>query len=565
MQPPQTPRTLQRRLGVFSATTLIVGSMIGSGIFIAPSIMASYVATPGIWIGLWLVGGALTLLGALAYGELCAMMPQAGGQYVFLREAFGPTVAFLYGWTLFLVIQTGFNAAVAIAFAKFLGGVGLRVGENDVVLAVGGHTLLSRAQIVAVVVIAVLTWVNDRGGVRGGGARLERIHGAQGGRGGAAGGRRLRQRQGVARKPLRVSGGTGLGPKGLEMGLLAAMGVAMSKALFAYDAWNTVTFTAEEVREPERNLPRALVAGTIVTTLAYTAACAVYLYVLPIVRMGGVEENRVAHASMKRWGRRRRRPCTRASSCSCREVALGLTGVTVHRTQAGLGHRHTFDALRPGATPARARGRHDRDDARVRPPAPGVYLYVLPIDRMGGVEENRVASEVAGIVLGPAGVTLISIAILVSTFGCVNGLILGGARVLFAMSRDGLFFRAAGRVDPVTHTPRGALLLQGVWSAVLALTGSYDRLLTYVTFASLAFNALTVVGLIVLRRTQPGRARPYRTWGYPVTPAVYLLGASFFLVYIFVGDPADSLAGVGLVALGFPAYWWLRRRAPVAA
>ncbi|MGH7296161.1 MAG: APC family permease [Polyangiaceae bacterium] len=456
---------LERRLGVFSATTLIVGSMIGSGIFIAPSIMAAYVAAPGIWLGLWLVGGALTLLGALSYAELCAMMPHAGGQYVFLREAFGSVVSFLYGWTLFLVIQTGFNAAVAIAFAKFLGGVGLHVGENDAVVAVGGHILLSRAQIVAVGVIAVLTWINARGVREGalvqnvftvlkvGAVALLVVIGFGSGKGSLS-------------NFLPVFA-TSLGPKGVEMGLLAAMGVAMSKALFAYDAWNTVTFTAEEVRDPERNLPRALVAGTIVTTLAYTAACA-------------------------------------------------------------------------------------------------VYLYVVPLGRMAVVEENRVASEVAGVLLGPAGVTMISIAILVSTFGCVNGLILGGARVLFAMSRDGLFFRAAGRVDPASQTPRGALLLQGVWSAVLALTGSYDRLLTYVTFASLAFNALTVVGLVVLRRKQPGLPRPYRTWGYPVTPALYLLGAGFFLLYIFIGDPADSLAGVGLVALGFPAYWWLRRRPAVA-
>ena len=454
---------LERRLGVFSATTLIVGSMIGSGIFIAPSIMAGYVAAPWIWLGLWLVGGALTLLGALSYAELCAMMPQAGGQYVFLREAFGPVVSFLYGWTLFLVIQTGFNAAVAIAFAKFLGGVGLHVGENDVVFSVAGHTLLSRAQLVAVAVIAVLSWVNARGVREGalvqnvftvlkvGAVVLLVLVGFGSGKGDAS--------------HFASSGQGLLGPKGVQMGLLAAMGVAMSKALFAYDAWNTVTFTAEEVRDPERNLPRALVAGTVVTTLAYTAACA-------------------------------------------------------------------------------------------------VYLYVLPIDRMAGVEENRVASEVAGIVLGPSGITLVSIAILVSTFGCVNGLILGGARVLFAMSRDGLFFRVAGKVDPATQTPRGALVLQGIWSAVLALTGSYDRLLTYVTFASLAFNALTVVGLVVLRRRAPSMPRPYRTWGYPVTPALYLLGAGFFLVYIFKGDPFDSLIGVGLVVLGLPAYRWLRRRAP---
>jgi APA family basic amino acid/polyamine antiporter len=456
---------LDRHLGVFSATTIIVGSMIGSGIFIAPAIMAGYVATPGIWLGLWLVGGGLTLLGALAYAELCAMMPHAGGQYVFLREAFGKVTAFLYGWTLFLVIQTGFNAAVAIAFAKFLGGVGLRVGEDDLVLSLGGWSL-SRAQVVAVGVIALLTWINARGVRDGalvqnvftvlklGAIALLVVVGFGSGHGSMA-----------HFSPLV---GSQLGAKGLQMGLLAAMGVAMSKALFAYDAWNTVTFVAEEVREPEKTLPRALVAGTLVTTLAYCAACA-------------------------------------------------------------------------------------------------VYLYVLPLDRMDGVVEHRVASEVAGVVLGGAGVTLVSIAILVSTFGCVNGLILGGARVLFAMARDGLFFRVAGRVDPVRQTPRGALVLQGVWSVVLALSGSYDRLLTYVTFASLAFNALTVVGLFVLRRTRAEMPRPYRTWGYPVTPAVYLLGAVFFLVYIFIGDPVDACAGIGLVALGLPAYVLFKRRSVAIA
>jgi len=456
---------LDRRLGVFSATTIIVGSMIGSGIFIAPSIMAGYVATPGIWLGLWLVGGALTLLGALAYAELCAMMPHAGGQYVFLREAFGKVTAFLYGWTLFLVIQTGFNAAVAIAFAKFLGGVGLRVGENDVVLSLGWWSL-SRAQLVAVGVIAVLTWINSRG-VRDG-ALVQNVFTVL-----KVGAVALLVVVGFCSGHGSMSHfsplvGSQLGVKGLQMGLLAAMGVAMSKALFAYDAWNTVTFVAEEVREPEKSLPRALVLGTVVTTLAYCAACA-------------------------------------------------------------------------------------------------VYLYVLPLDRMGAVVENRVASDVAGIVLGGAGVTLVSVAILVSTFGCVNGLILGGARVLFAMARDGLFFRVAGRVDPVRQTPRAALVLQGIWSVVLALSGSYDRLLTYVTFASLAFNALTVAGLFVLRRSRADAPRPYRTWGYPVTPGLYLAGALFFLTYIFVGDPVDSGVGVGIVALGLPAYAVFRWRSRVLA
>ncbi|MGO9839219.1 MAG: APC family permease [Polyangiaceae bacterium] len=445
---------LERRLGVLSATAIIVGSMIGSGIFIAPSIMAAYVTTPGTWLGLWLVAGGLTLLGALAYGELCAMMPHAGGQYVFLREAFGPLVAFLYGWTFFLVIQTGINAAVAIAFAKFLGGIGLQVGEQDMVLSIG-HFALSRAQVVAVLVIGVLTWVNMRG-VREG-AIVQNVFTAL-----KVGALVLLALAAFGSGKGSLSHfapvfGTGVGSRGLELGFLAAMGVAMSKALFAYDAWNTVTFVAGEVREPERSLPRALVLGTAVTMLAYAAACA-------------------------------------------------------------------------------------------------AYLYVLPVSRMAGVAENRVAAEVASAVFGPAGVTLVSVAILVSTFGCLNGLVLGGARVLFAMSRDGLFFLVAGHVDARRQTPSGALVLQASWSAVLALSGSYDRLLTYVTFASLAFNALTVVGLFVLRRTRAGAPRPYRTWGYPVTPAIYLAGATFFLLFIFMGDPRDSCAGIALVALGLPAY-----------
>jgi APA family basic amino acid/polyamine antiporter len=452
---------LERSLGAFSATTLIVGSMIGSGIFIAPSIMAGYIATPGLFLGLWLLGGLLTLFGALAYGELCAMMPKAGGQYVFLREAFGPLTGFLYGWTLFLVIQSGFNAAVAIAFSKFLGGVGLHLGEADIVFTLGAFTL-SRAQLVAVVVIAFLTWVNCRGVKEGalvqnlftvlklGAIALLVIIGFAAGKGSFSN-----------FTPLV---GAELGKAGAAMGLAAAIGVAMSKALFAYDAWNTVTFAAEEIREPQKNLPRALVFGTLATTLAYLGACA-------------------------------------------------------------------------------------------------VYLYVLPLDKMAAVAENRVAADVAGAILGPIGVTLVSIAILISTFGCVNGLILGGGRVLYAMARDGLFFKSAARVSEKNRTPQTALVLQAIWSSVLALSGSYSRLLTYVTFASLAFNGLTVVGLFVLRKKRPDLERPYRAWGHPFTTSLYLLGAGFFIVYIFVGDPVDALAGLGLVAVGLPAYLLFKRRA----
>lgn len=452
--------TLERRLGVFSATTLIVGSMIGSGIFIAPSIMAGLIGTPGIYLGLWLIGGALTLLGALAYGELCAMMPKAGGQYVFLREAFGPLVGFLYGWTVFLVIQSGFNAAVAIAFSKFLGGVGLHLGENDLIFKLGFFTL-SRAQVVAVVVIAFLTWVNCRGVEAGafvqnlftvlkvGAIALLVLIGFFSGKGSFHN-----------FEPLT---GAELGSAAMGMTFLAAVGVAMSKALFAYDAWNTVTFAAEEIREPQRNLPRALVLGSVVTTLVYTGACA-------------------------------------------------------------------------------------------------VYLYILPLGKMAGVVENRVAADVAGVLLGGFGVTAVSVAILVSTFGCVNGLILGGGRVLYAMARDGLFFAPAARVHPRRHTPANALIMQGVWSSVLALSGTYSDIITCVTFASLTFNALTVVALFVLRNKQPDIDRPYRAWGYPVTPAIYVISAVFFIIYIFAGAKVQSLIGIGFVVIGLPAYWLFKRK-----
>ena len=455
--------TLERRLGTFSATTLIIGSMIGSGVFIAPSIMAGQIASPVVLMGLWIVGGVLTLVGALSYAELAAMLPRAGGQYVYLREAFGRPAAFLYGWTLFLVIQTGFNAAVSIAFAKYLGVLGLPVGENDVLLALGPLSITS-AGVVGCAVLVVLTLVNVRG-VREGAAVQDVLtvikvlsvfvlvivaialgHGSA--------------------DHFSSASTTELGPvaRAAGLGFLAALGVAISKALFAYDAWNTVTFAAEEVREPEKTLPRALIFGTLVTTALYTAATA-------------------------------------------------------------------------------------------------AYVYVLPMDRLAAVEEHRVAAEVATIALGTPGRIAVAIAILISTFGCANGLILGGARVLYAMARDGLFFRSVGDVHPTLKTPTRALWLQCAWSCVLALSGSYDALLTYVTFASLLFNALTVVGVLVLRRTRPDAPRPYRVPLYPLTPLLFLAGAGFFTLYIFLGAPTESLIGAVLVLSGVPAYFVFRRGA----
>jgi APA family basic amino acid/polyamine antiporter len=455
------PVELVRGLSLVDATLLIVGSVIGSGIFFAPSIMAGYLQSPGLLLGLWVVGGLLTLAGALSYAELAAAMPRAGGQYVFLSEAFSPLFGFLYGWTLLLAINTGFVAAVAVAFAKALGFFVPGVGEEHALFSVLGTTF-STAQLVALVVIAVLTWLNVTGLRQG--ASVQNLFtvaklAALGvlvvlavvtARGSAANFRPL------------VS--LALGPEGLKVGLFAAVAGAMSKALFSYDSWYTVTFAAEEVKDPERNLPRSLVIGTLGITVAYGSVVA-------------------------------------------------------------------------------------------------VYMYLVPIGQMAGVTENRIATEAAVRAIGPAGGAFIAAAILVSTFGCVNGLTLAGARVVYAMARDGLFFGAVARVHPRHRTPAAALLLHGLVAGVLTLTGTYSDLLTLTAFSSLLFNVLTVVGLFVLRRQRPDLARPYRVWGYPVVPLLFVAVALFFLVYMPVADPRNTGLGLLLTAAGVPAYlYWRRHR-----
>ena len=472
---------LQQRLGLFSATTIVIGSMIGGGIFTNPSVMAGYVLTPGIMLGLWIFGGLFTLLGVLAYGELAAMAPRAGGQYVFLSEAFGRFWGFLYGWTLFLVIQTGFCAAVSIAFGKFLGDFFPALGEQNVLVSVplldGVPALtgpnapaflmrfeLNSAQLVGCGVIVVLTAINILGVSQG--AFVQNLFTV------------LKVAAlaalivfGLARSEGAADHFTPLlepipGPKAAEIGLLAALAVALSKALFAYDAWNSVTFVAEEVRRPEQTLPRSLLTGTLVTTLVYVLTTA-------------------------------------------------------------------------------------------------AYMAVVPLPEMAAIKENRVATFVAEQLFGSVGVNLIIVAILISTFGCVNGLILSGARVCYAMARDGLFFRSCATLHATRRTPAVALLYQGIWSCILTVSGSFNALLTYTTFASVLFGALTVAGIYRLRLTEPDRPRPYRCWGYPFTPYLYLVIAVPFLVYVVLGDPVSTGAGLLLVSTGIPVYFGWIESAPV--
>lgn len=475
-QPSSSP-TLQRHIGWFGAAMIIVGSMIGSGIFLTPANMANKMTevggappTAGLMLGVWIFAGLFTLCGALCFAELAAMYPHAGGQYVYLREAFGPLVSFLFGWALFLVIQTGFNAAVSIAFAKYLGVFVPFLSEDHVLIHLPMAGILpenapaflkdfsiNSAQVAACGVIIVLTLINMLGVKEG--SRLQNVL-------------TVLKMAGLA--VLIVAGLAHAGeatdhfspflPSGeafLSFRYLGGLAVAMAGALFAYDAWNTATFVAEEVNDPHKNLPRALAFGT---------SLVMAIYVLTVF----------------------------------------------------------------------------------------AYLVAVPIGNFATVPEGRIAQQAATTWFGSAGTSLVVIAILISTFGCVNGLILSGARVIYAMAREGLFFKSCARLHPVAKTPVVALVVQGVWSCLLTLTGSYDKLLTYIVFSAILFGALTVVGLFVLRATRPEMPRPYRCFAYPLTPILYLLIAAPFLLYVVVGDPLSTGIGIAIVLTGVPVYFMFR-------
>lgn len=484
---PSSESEFKQGLSLLDATMLVVGSMIGSGIFIVSSDIARQMNSPGGLLLVWVATGLITVFGALSYGELAAAMPKAGGQYVFLREGLGRLPGFLYGWTLFLVIQTGTIAAVAVAFARFLG-VFFPAVSPDLFVKFGridspGEGFielgLSWQRVVAIVIIALLTAVNMRGlreakwiqnvftfaktGALIGLILLGIFIGSNADAMGSnfsffwadtASGSRATQF---------------LGMDLLLPAILLAFGGAMVGSLFSADAWNNVTFAAAEVRNPQRNLPLALAMGTGLVTLLYLLANVAYLMVLRLSEIQNAPEDRVGTLAMREM----------------------------------LGE-------------------------------PGLYIMAA--------------------------------AILISTFGCINGLILAGARVYYAMARDGLFFEAAGRISPKTHVPTWALVAQGIWTALLTLTGSYGQLLDYVIFAALLFYVLTMVALFSLRRKRPDMERPYKAFGYPVIPALYMLSAGGIALILLVAKPEYTFAGLFIVLLGVPVYYlWNRRRGAAGA
>jgi APA family basic amino acid/polyamine antiporter len=447
---------LVKGLGLVDATTLVMGSMIGSGIFIVSSDIARQVGSPALLMIVWLLAALLTITAAVSYGELAAAMPNAGGQYVYLREAFGPLSGFLFGWTTFLVIQTGTIAAVAVAFAKYTGvffpwiSTETRIGP------------VNTQQILAIGVVVLLTWINTRG-IRTG-AIVQNIFTFT----------KTAALLGLVvlgfvlgRNEQAVTANFGDFWRGADLSLEAVrlVGVAMVGALFSSDAWNNVTFTAGEVRNPQRNLPLSLAAGVGIVSALYLA-------------------------------------------CNL------------------------------------------------------VYLNVLPLDAIKTAPEDRVATAAVSVMFGPVAVQIMAAAIMISTFGCANGILLSGARVYYAMALDGLFFKRAGTLHPKYHTPVFALVIQCAWTVVLTMSGRYGDLLDYVIFAVLLFYMLTIAGIFVLRRTRPRMERPYRAIGYPVLPALYIVVAGAIEFLLLRYKPDYTWPGLIIVLLGVPVYFiWQRRNA----
>jgi APA family basic amino acid/polyamine antiporter len=499
MQPPSAG--FQRKIGLFDATMLVAGSMIGSGIFIVSAEISRDVGSSGWLLLIWVLTGVITIMGALSYAELAAMMPHAGGQYVYLREAYGPLWGFLYGWTFFLVIQTGFIAAVSVAFAKFLGVLvpWLSNAESNIIwkYPLGIDRVMpvpwlpqedwptffkmlefriTPDQLVAVWVTLTLTGINCFGVQAG--KLVQNVFTVAKLCGLAA---LIVVGLTIAYDPNTFANNFTNAWDGIwttkqftsvnkivpVAGLAAAMvvGGAMVGGLFSADSWNNVTFTAGETRDPKRNLPRSLALGTVIV---------IGLYLLANI----------------------------------------------------------------------------------------AYLASLPIDTgIAKAENDRVGTAVLERVSPGLGVTLMAITIMISTFGCVNGLVLAGSRLYYAMAQDRLFFASVGRLS-ARGVPAAGLLLQGLWSIVLIFSGTYNDLLNYIIFAALLFYVLTVAGLFVLRKKRPNAERPYKAIGYPVMPAVYVLLCALIMFDLLIVKPVYSWPSFIIVLAGIPVFFLWRRRAP---
>jgi APA family basic amino acid/polyamine antiporter len=452
---PVTPdEGLVRAIGLKSAVLIVVGSVIGSGIFLTTGGMAALIPSASLLLLAWVLGGVLVMAGGLTYAEMGAMYPRSGGVYVFLREAYGGLPAFLYGWVSLLVMISGSTAAVAMGFAEYLSYFVPELSTSRMLLAVPvpwGAFSISAGQVVAAASIAVLGAVNYAG-VRSG------------------------NMVNVVLTAAKVAGLSAIPIMALFVGTvepsftpvvppdvvrpLASFGVAMIAVLWTYEAWYYVTYAAGEIRDPQRNVPRALVIGVLVLIVTYV-----------------------------------------------------LVNVA--------------------------------------------YLHALTIDEIRGV--TRIAEKAASTLMGPSGATFMALTVVISTLGCNAAGLLGGSRVLFAMALDRVFLPAASRVHPRYRTPHVAIVALTIWAMALALSGTYEQLFTYVTFSSVLFNVATGLALFRLRKIRPDQPRPYRAWGYPFVPALFVLGSAAFVLNTLLERPWESVAGLGLMALGVPVYLYWKR------
>lgn len=431
----------------------VLGSVIGSGIFLTTGAMAAVLPSPALLLVAWAAGGIITLTAGLTYAEMAAMYPRSGGVYVYLREAFGPAVAFLYGWAALLIFFSGGIAAVAVGFAEYVSYFAPSLSASRVLWSIptpAGVWTVSAAQIVAVVSIAALAWINYLG-VRSG----NRVNVVL----------TVAKVLGLAALPVLALIASGVSPEWTPVVAnvphpLAGFGIAMIAVLWANDAWYCVTWIAGEMRDPQRDLPRALIIGMSLLTLIYLAVNVAYLYALPMADLQGV---------------------------------------------------------------------------------------------------TRVGERAATALAGTNGARFVALTVVLSTLGCNAAAILAGARLLFAMARDGVFLPIAARVHPRYRTPHLAIVALAAWSSLLALSGSYEQLFTYVMFATTLLHTIGAVGVFRLRRLQPDRPRPYRVWGYPAVPIVFILASTAFVLNTLVERPRESLAGLGFLALGIPVYWYSKR------
>ena len=474
---------MKKSLNLFDTTLLVAGSMIGSGIFIVSSDIARTVGSAGWLLVVWILSGVITLFAALSYGELAGMMPQAGGQFVYLKKAFGDLTAFVYGWTVFMVIQTGVIAAVAVAFAKFTG-VFIPFFEEGNVLIGFGNFKITSAQLLAISIIAILTFINTRGIENG--KAIQRIFTSAklialfsliivgiyyGFRTDV-----LSDNMAHAWDAKQISPGGSICPEFLSlsgMALLTALGTAMLGSLFSSDAWNNVTFIAGEVENPKRNIPLGLFFGVSIVTIIYVLANVAYLCLLPLEGCGA-----------------------------------------------------------PGSTVMEQ----------------GIMF----------AQKDRVGTAALFTVFGDVAKYLMAALIMISTFGCNNGLILAGSRLFQSMAKDGLFFKKAATLNRF-NVPANAMVFQGIWASALCLSGSYGDLLDYCTFSSLIFYIITISALFVLRKKMPDADRPYKAFGYPVIPALYIVLTTLICIDLLVYKTFNTGMGLLIIALGVPVYYLFKR------